>query len=87
MTNQPTEYEQVTYNSPGGAQMGKASNEAIAFYGQTPTSRGWALTNISTTAFISTSGFYGFSTSTKGLQVTAALSTIIVALKALGITT
>lgn len=86
MTNQPTEYEQVTYNSPGGAQMGKASNEAIAFYGQTPTARAWALTNISTTAFTSTNP-YGFATSTEGLQVSAALSTIIVALKALGLTT
>lgn len=33
---QPTEYEQVTYNSPGGAQMGKSASELNAFYGKTP---------------------------------------------------
>lgn len=31
-----TSYEQVTYNSTDGAQMGKASTEKIAFYGATP---------------------------------------------------
>ena len=31
-----TSYEQVTYNSSDGAQMGKAATEKIAFYGQTP---------------------------------------------------
>lgn len=33
---QPTEYEQVTYNSPDGAQMGKSTTEKIGFYGETP---------------------------------------------------
>ena len=33
---QPTEYEQVTYNSPDGAQIGKAATEKVAFYGSTP---------------------------------------------------
>ena len=33
---QPTEFEQVTYNSPGGAQMGKSATELIGFYGATP---------------------------------------------------
>lgn len=28
--------ENVTYNSPGGAVMGKSSTELIAFYGATP---------------------------------------------------
>jgi hypothetical protein len=32
----PTSYEQVTYNSPDGAQMGKGATEKIAFYGSTP---------------------------------------------------
>jgi hypothetical protein len=31
-----TSYEQVTYNSPDGAQMGKSATEKIAFYGSTP---------------------------------------------------
>lgn len=33
---QPTEYEQVTYNAPDGAQVGRASTEKIGFYGATP---------------------------------------------------
>ncbi len=31
-----TSYEQVTYNSPDGAQVGKAATEKIGFYGKTP---------------------------------------------------
>lgn len=31
-----TSYEQVTYNSPDGAQVGKAATEKVAFYGATP---------------------------------------------------
>jgi hypothetical protein len=31
-----TSYEQVTYNSPDGAQMGKSATEKIGFYGKTP---------------------------------------------------
>jgi hypothetical protein len=83
--NQPLEYEQVTYNAPDGAQFGKTSTDKISLWGATPVIKtATAVTNISTTAFISTAGIYGFSTSTEGLQVTNALSTIIVALKALG---
>ena len=33
---QPTEYEQVTYNSPGGAQVGNSATELVGFYGATP---------------------------------------------------
>ena len=32
----PTSYEQVTYNSPDGAQMGASATEKIAFYGAAP---------------------------------------------------
>ena len=86
--NQPLQYEQISYNSPDGAQFGRASTEAIGFWGATPTTRGVStVANISTTAFLSTSGIYGFNTSTEALQVTAALSTIIVQLKACGILT
>ena len=30
------DYEQVTYNSPAGAQVGQSATEKIAFYGSTP---------------------------------------------------
>ena len=33
---QPTEYENVTYNAPDGAQMGRTSTDKISFYGATP---------------------------------------------------
>ena len=86
--NQPLEYEQVTYNAPDGAQVGKSSTEKVAFWGGTPALKNWAsVNNISTTASASTAGIYGFATSTETLQVTAALSTIIIALKALNIIT
>lgn len=85
---QPLEYEQVTYNSPDGAQIGKTSTDLVAFWGGTPAVKNWAsVNNISTTAFASTAGIYGFATSTEGLQVSAALSTIIIALKALNVIT
>lgn len=32
----PTSYEQVSYNSPDGAQFGASATEKIAFYGATP---------------------------------------------------
>ena len=83
---QPLEYEQVTYNSPDGAQICKTSSDLVGFWGATPIVRGTStVANISTTAFASTAGIYGFATSTEGLQVTAALSTIIVHLKAVGL--
>lgn len=34
--NQPLEYEQLSYNSPDGAQFGKSSTEKIGFYGRVP---------------------------------------------------
>ena len=86
--NQPLQYEQISYNAPDGSQWGATSTEKLAFWGQTPTARGTStVANISTTAFLSTSGIYGFNTSQEGLQVTAALSTIIVQLKAVGLLT
>lgn len=32
-------YEQVTYNSPDGAQIGSSTSEKIAFFGTTPISQ------------------------------------------------
>ncbi len=33
---QPTEYENVTSNSPDGAQVGKSATEKVGFFGKTP---------------------------------------------------
>ena len=36
---QPTEYEQVGYNSSDGMQMGRASTDLIGFYGTAPAAK------------------------------------------------
>lgn len=51
-------YEQVTYNSPDGALMGKDATEKIGFYGTTPVvQRATAATH--TTTNVVTSASYG----------------------------
>ena len=90
---QPTEYEQVSYNGPDGAQFGKTSTELLAFYGATPVARPWtAATNqVSTnsTYSISTGGIavvgWGFSTQQEVVDIIAAVSTVQYTLKQLGI--
>lgn len=41
--------EQVTYNGPDGATMGKSTTEKISFYGVTPVVQGAAVTTLVTT--------------------------------------
>lgn len=48
----PTSYEQVTYNSPDGAQVGSSSTEKVGFFGATPIARPsvtWPNTGTATT--------------------------------------
>lgn len=45
-----TSYENVTYNSPDGAQMGSATTEKIAFYGSTPIAQASVAATTTTTA-------------------------------------
>ena len=52
------DYEQLTYNSPDGAQVGKSASEKIGFYGATPVvQRATATTH--TTTNVVTSASYG----------------------------
>jgi hypothetical protein len=52
------DYEQLTYNSPDGAQIGKSATEKIGFYGATPVvQRATATTH--TTTNVVTSASYG----------------------------
>jgi hypothetical protein len=47
-----TSYEQVTYNSPDGAQVGKSATEKVGFFGATPIARPsvtWPNTGTATT--------------------------------------
>lgn len=52
-----TSYEQATYNSPDGAQVGNAATVKIAFYGSTPVIQRAAATQaasvVSATSYIS----------------------------------
>lgn len=84
---QPLEYEQAGYNAPDGMQVGRTSADLISFYGATPLARAATNSAISTTAFISTAGIYGFTTSTEALQVVNAISTLSYALRQLGLVT
>ena len=67
MTNQPTEYEQVSYNAPTGAQFGKSTSEKIGFLGATPIALASFVTTqttVTTTLATSTNPF-GCTTSTQ----------------------
>ena len=82
----PVSVEQVTYNAPDGATMGRASTEPISFYGATPVSRyvgvGAASTYTTTT---NTTATFGFDTNAAVTSVVLQLSTITVALRNLGL--
>lgn len=42
-------YENLTQNSPDGAQIGASPTEKVAFYGATPVVQGAAVTTLATT--------------------------------------
>lgn len=51
-----TSYEQVTYNSPDGAQMGSGATEKIGFYGATPVVQRSGATQTTLTITLTTGG-------------------------------
>ena len=59
--NQPTEYEQLSYNAPDGCQIAKTSTDKIGFWGTTPVAKyasvGAASTYLTTSNTTSTVGF------------------------------
>ncbi len=54
---QPTEFEQVSYNSPDGAQFGKATSDKIGFLAATPVSQ--RASSVQATTNIATSTAFG----------------------------
>jgi hypothetical protein len=80
-------YEQVTYNSPDGAVMGKSGTEKIAFYGRTPIVIATKPTALGTIVFsqIATSGKWGFSSSTVAKTVGPRIDAIATRLVNLGL--
>lgn len=51
------DYEQVTYNSPAGAQIGSSASEKIGFYGATPVVQRATATTHTTTNVVTSASF------------------------------
>ena len=71
------DYEQVTYNSPAGAQIGQSATEKIGFYGVTPI--------VQRTAAIATSAVATASSADVTTALKAAVIDIMNTLEAVGI--
>lgn len=52
-------YEQVTYNSPDGAVIGKSGTEKIAFYGAVPVTQRAFASAVHVTSNLATSSDFG----------------------------
>jgi hypothetical protein len=80
------DYEQVTYNSPNGAQVGQSATEKIGFFGATPVVQP-TCTAIGTTAIsqVGTTGKWAFATSTAAEAFVAAVISIQDKLDKLGL--
>ena len=76
--------EQVTYNAPDGATMGSGASELISFYGATPVAQYTAVPAAST-YIVSTSVVSGFDTADAVTSLVRQVSTVVAALKALGL--
>jgi len=50
-------YEQVTYNSPDGAQVGAAAGDKVGFYGATPVVQRATATTHTTTNVVTSASF------------------------------
>lgn len=91
--SQPLEYENITYNAPGGAFDAKASTRKIGFYGVLPVTRPVtaSTSNVSTTVGQSTSTngsattSWGFKSQAEINNLITAVSSIQWTLKALGL--
>lgn len=87
---QPLEYEQVTYNSPDGGQMGRTSSDLIAFYGVAPITRGsnptpGAASTYTTTT--NTTAVFAFDSLAGLTSMIYQVSTLTVCLRNLGLIT
>jgi hypothetical protein len=50
-------YEQVTYNGPDGAQIGKTASDLVGFYGATPVVQRATATTHTTTNVVTSASF------------------------------
>ena len=82
---QPTEYEQLSYNSPDGAQWGKASSEPLAFFGGTPSSQSATSTGVHVTTFGATLGTQTASAGGFGASTAAIMTSTFTMVNALAV--
>jgi len=84
----PTSFEQVTHNSPDGAQVGQGTGEKIAFFGSTPVAQqasssqaavtGTVGAALGTTGTADTTTTYGFTTTTQADAITTRVNQCVV---------
>ena len=79
-----TSVEQLSYNAPDGVTMGRSTTELISFYGVTPVAQ-YASVPSASTYIVSTSVIHGFDSADAVTSLVKQLSTVVVALKALGL--
>ncbi len=79
------DYEQVTYNSPAGAQIGQSASEKVAFFGITPATQPTNSAQAALSLTTATSGGFGFVSSAAFNSFTAQLENIRASLVTLGI--
>jgi hypothetical protein len=75
----------ITQNEPDGAVIGQTSSEKIAFYGASPVARQSVSAYTTTTAAVSTSTNWGYTTSTQADAVNTQVVAITAALRNLGL--
>lgn len=78
-------YEQVTYNSPDGAQIGQSATEKVGFFGVAPVVQPTNSAQAALTLTTATTSGFGFSTSAGFNAFIAQLENIRASLVLLGI--
>lgn len=78
------QYNYIGDGNPDGSIIGN-TGEKLGFYGTTPVAVQNVSTAVSTTASVSTSGHYGFASSTETMQIVNCVSTMAYALTQLGL--
>lgn len=86
---QPLEYEQLSYNAPDGAQVGRLSTDLVGFWGATPITRyvgvGAASTYVSHGQSTATASTYGLDSAAAVTSLVLQVSTITRALRNAGL--
>jgi len=80
-----TSYQGVCVGQPSGSLVGNKAADLIGFHGITPCIQASAITSPGTTGATTTSGIWGFTTSTQANALSVAVDSIITALKDKGI--